>query len=550
MLMALLLPDPCDRHCPTEFKVEARPLLEKLRGKVGAKDRDLRDALLRFIGDFADWDNSGHPAYLEVGRGLVKAAHPEETPLVVDPFAGGGSIPIEALRLGCETFASDLNPLACLINKVMLEVIPREGQDFAERFDIALDHVKSEAEKELRDLYPCDTDGARPIAYLWARTVRCEQPSCGVEIPIFKSPWLSKKGSKRAKFFKEAPDGGCVAILLDSPQRGPIRFRIALGQGSETARPGYLPLRATKASGNNSNVLCPCCNKVLKGDRVMAQLTVQRGGADTVVDDSGRRTGGASLLCVVTVRDGTSGKHFRLGTTQDYLTVAKAIQRLALSSHDTPEGRLNPTRPSPNARGLSCTTRYGVMQFADLFTTRQRVALTTLAKHINEMVERERRDDPRIYGLILALGRCIDQSSAQVRWISNIEAIASSFPRQALQMTWDFVESVPIGEHSANFGAAGEWVRKVIEMQSRCLTSPGQCQQADARKVPLPDGAASTFFTDPPYYDAVPYADLADFFLSHLKPAFSGTALRRYEFDNTDGLSPKAQECVWNRLTL
>ena len=104
MLLALLLPDPCDPHCPEGFKEKARGLLPKVQGTAGPKDEDLRHALLKFIGDFANWDFSTNPAYLEVSRGLVKAAHGEEPPLVVDPFAGGGSIPLEALRLGCETF--------------------------------------------------------------------------------------------------------------------------------------------------------------------------------------------------------------------------------------------------------------------------------------------------------------------------------------------------------------------------------------------------------------------------------------------------------------
>ena len=132
MLLGLLLPDPCDEHCPAEFKTTARKLLPKTEGTVGPKDLDLRKKLLGFIGDFANWDLSSNAVYLEVSRGLVKAAHPEETPLVVDPFAGGGSIPLEALRLGCETFASDLNPVACLILKVMLEDIPRHGPELAE----------------------------------------------------------------------------------------------------------------------------------------------------------------------------------------------------------------------------------------------------------------------------------------------------------------------------------------------------------------------------------------------------------------------------------
>ncbi len=128
MLLGLLLPDPCDKHCPEDFKTKARSLLPRVQGTFGSNDIALRQALLKFIGDFANWDLSSNQSYLEVSRGLVKAAHPEETPLVADPFAGGGSIPLEALRLGCEAFASDLNPVACLIQKAILEDIPRWGR--------------------------------------------------------------------------------------------------------------------------------------------------------------------------------------------------------------------------------------------------------------------------------------------------------------------------------------------------------------------------------------------------------------------------------------
>ncbi len=117
MLLGLLLPDPCDEHCPADFKKKARELLPQVVGKVGQKDEDLRQALLKFIGDFANWDRSADRTYLEISRGLVKAAHGKTPPLVVDPFAGGGSIPLEALRVGCEAFASDLNPVACFIWK-------------------------------------------------------------------------------------------------------------------------------------------------------------------------------------------------------------------------------------------------------------------------------------------------------------------------------------------------------------------------------------------------------------------------------------------------
>jgi hypothetical protein len=119
MLLALLLPDPCDDNCPEEFKESARELLQKVQGQPGPENIHLRGALLKFIGDFSNWELASNPRYLEVGRGVVKAAQGEEMPLIVDPFAGGGSIRLEALRFGCEAFASDLNPVACLILKVM-----------------------------------------------------------------------------------------------------------------------------------------------------------------------------------------------------------------------------------------------------------------------------------------------------------------------------------------------------------------------------------------------------------------------------------------------
>lgn len=151
MLLGLLLPDPCDEHCPEDFKIKARQFLPKVQGQVGPNDQDLQQALLKFIGDFANWNLSSDRTYLEVSRGLVKAAHSEELPLVVDPFAGGGSIPLEALRLGCEAFASDLNPVACLILKVLLEDIPRHGPELAEELRRVGAEIKKVAKKELAD---------------------------------------------------------------------------------------------------------------------------------------------------------------------------------------------------------------------------------------------------------------------------------------------------------------------------------------------------------------------------------------------------------------
>ena len=197
MLIALMLPDPCDQACPDEFRVAARTALAKTWHKLGPENEDLRAALLKFIADFANWDRSSDPTYVETARALVKAAHPEETPSVVDPFAGGGSIPLEALRVGCDAYASDLNPVACVILKVMLEDIPRHGKELASELREAGATVKVAVEKELAEFYPPDKDGATPIVYLWARTVRCETPNCGAEIPLVRSFWLAKRANRR-----------------------------------------------------------------------------------------------------------------------------------------------------------------------------------------------------------------------------------------------------------------------------------------------------------------------------------------------------------------
>jgi putative DNA methylase len=219
MLLALLLPDPCDPLCPPDFKRNARKILRPVPGGVGISDEDLREALLHFIGDFADWDYSANATFLEAGRRLVKAAHPNETPLVVDPFAGGGSIPLEALRLGCDAFASDLNPVACLNLKVLLEDIPRHKLGLADELRRVGAEINAAVEKELAQFYPDDPGGARPIAYLWSRTVRCEAPNCGAEIPLVRSFWLSKKSRKALRCAVRRPKNAppCLAFEIFTP---------------------------------------------------------------------------------------------------------------------------------------------------------------------------------------------------------------------------------------------------------------------------------------------------------------------------------------------
>ena len=311
MLLALLLPDPCDEHCPEAFKQEAREILKAVQ-QPPESDAELRKALLKFIGDFANWDLAANPTYLAVSRELVRAAHGEEPPLVVDPFAGGGSIPLEALRLGCEAFASDLNPVACLILKVMLEDIPRHGPGLAEELRKVGGGIKTAAEKELADLYPTDPDGATPIAYLWARTVRCEAPNCGAEIPLMRSLWLCKKPKR-----KRALRANVVRPKGRLPR---IEFEVFEPKADKDVHAGTV----TRAKAS-----CLCCGIVLPPERVRAQLSEQCGGADVIFNDRGKRIGGARMTAVVTLKPGETGRHYRLPTNVDYTAVHEAHSRLA-----------------------------------------------------------------------------------------------------------------------------------------------------------------------------------------------------------------------------
>jgi putative DNA methylase len=549
VLLALLWPDPCHPLCPTEFKAEARKLLPQVGGcHPGTTDEDLRKALLRFIADFANWDNAAQRTHLEVSRALVKAAHGEEPPLVVDPFGGGGSIPLEALRLGCEAFASDLNPVACLILKVMLEDIPRHGPTLAEELRSVGAEIKRQAKKELADLYPKDPDGATPIAYLWARTVRCESPNCGAEIPVFKSPWLSKKGASKARYFRERPEGPCVVLLVDShPLGGPVRLRIARGDGSDDQRPGFIELTATKAKGNNANVICPCCGSVLPGNkknpRTSAQLAAQHGGADVVFDAKGRRTGGAQMLGVVMVRPGEPGRHYRLPTESDYGAVRKAQARVARILEDWERGGKAgvcpvPDEPLPPIGTLGFRVqRYGMLQWGDLFTARQKAVLVWL----RDELRRTRSGDCEAL-LACALSRVSMSGMSCTRWNAVAEKMQHTFGRQALPIVWDFAEVVVTADAPGNWKSGYELISEVIET-SRSYGA-GQAQQADATEHPLPDDTAHVWFTDPPYYDAVPYADLSDFFLVWLKRALPQHPLLVDPFDPTNPLTPKQREAV------
>jgi len=751
MLLGLLLPDPCDPHCPPEFKERAaQALLEtpawntpRMNEQVRS-DAGLRQALLKFIGDAANWDVANNRDYTGVARELVRAAHTGETPLVVDPFAGGGSIPLEALRLGCETFASDLNPVACLILKVMLEDIPRHGPALAEELRKVGGEIKVAAEKELAEFYPKDPDGATPIAYLWARTVRCESPNCGAEIPLMRSFWLCKKPNrKRALRYKivqqsgtgfqpvnpwKAPDlsttrrnlphmeaGGATyfvtfrcrkdlemppeareavlsairhwdgkRISLDAAvvmqdhahamfritdesrlgeilhsiksfsasqvnklqnRMGPfwldenfdhiVRHAAEWDQKFEYIRQNPVKKELVAASEDypflypkihrqdacatvefeifepkseqdvpggtvtRAKATCLCCGAVLPPVRVRAQLAAQRGGADVIFDDrqdacptskakaSGAgfqpvKFGGARMLAVVTLQpSGTGfqpvekGRHYRLPTERDYEAVWQAQQRVKaiLEEWEYRTGQVTgkmpvpqkelcpvPDEPTPAGGGSGAgrafsVQRYGMLQWGDLFTARQKVALVTLVAQASSLQnQNEVGTIPGLHeavrlAMAVVVNRMADGNSSLSSWLSSREEVKHAFARQALPMVWDFAEVDLKSEATRSWTGALGWVTRVIEAWPGSVMDGRQdagatVQPADATEHPLPDDAATIWFTDPPYYDAVPYADLSDFFFVWLKRALLGHPLLRDPFDQANPLTPKTREAV------
>jgi adenine-specific DNA methylase len=540
MLLALLLPDPADSACPQEFKAKARAALRRpLPQPKGASDADLRQALLRFIADFANWDAAAEPVYLEAARALVRAAHGDEPPLVVDPFAGGGSIPLEALRLGCEAFASDLNPVACLILKVLLEDIPRHGPALAGELRSAGAEIREAAEKELAEFYPTDPDGARPIAYLWARTVRCESSGCGAEIPLVRSFWLSKK--------KHRPRA--LRYRVERPKGRPpeIAFEVFEPRSDSDVPRGTV---------SRAKAACPACQIVLSPERVRAQLSAQHGGADVVFDGGGHRTGGARLLAVVTLQDEERGRRYRLPSDADYQAVWRAREALERRAREPLPGGLSrvPEEPLPPIGTLGFRVqRYGMLRWGDLFSARQKLALVTGLEVLGQLASQDFlvRSASLENVLALAFGRWTSYMNAQCMWVSaaKMEAVSNIYSRHALPMVWDFGEISPLADVSGAFGSAIDWVGLVAQ-EGRSILLGAQVHLADAGESPLADHSASVWFTDPPYYDAVPYADLSDFFFVWLRRVLAGHPLLRDPFDRQNQLTPKEREAVQDETRL
>lgn len=535
ILMALILPDPSDHNCPEIFKERARGiLLNKVGRPIGwketiASDLGLRKIILEFIAGFSNWNKAADPNYLNVSRELVKAAYDDEVPLVVDPFAGGGSIPVEALRIGCEVFASDLNPVACMILKVMLRDSPYHGQELAEELRNLGAEIKQRAERDFVDLYPVNSDESMPIAYLWARTVRCESPKCGAEIPLIRSFWLCNKGKRKV----------ALRYHVERPKGSPPRVELEVFEPKSAKEVPAATVVRAKAT-------CLCCNAVLSPERVREQLAAHKGGADVIFDNDGRRIGGARMIAVVTLRPEQKGRFYRLPTDKDYAAVCEAQERVARILDDWERSAKQglcpvPDEPLPPIGTLGFRVqRYGMLQWGDLFTARQKLAHLALA----ELIKKSCPED-LLPAMSLSMGKVLRHCNILSKWHRGSETTAGAFGIQAMPMSWDFPEMHPLAPYAGGLeNSLCDLISAILSIVKWSQSKRGETEIADATDHLLPDESAGIWFTDPPYYDAIPYSDLSDFFLVWLKRVMPDYPLLHDPFEPANPLSPKTAEIV------
>lgn len=525
VLFAQLVDDPSSH--PDRFPTEEAQRVE-------------RERLHGIIERLVVWENVRDERLLAEARAEIMASTDGNPPPILDPFAGGGTIPLEAQRLGLEAHASDLNPVAVLINKALIEIPPRfRGQapvhpdlqgglvSYQGAEGLAADvraygqWMRDEAERRIGHLYPKaqlpDGGEATVIAWIWARTVACPNPACGIEMPLVRSWWLGKKKGKEAYV---------VPSVVSDPSH-PSGQRVAFEIGHDVSGP----------EGEDG--------------------TVGRRGAACIACDA--------AVSLSYIR--SEGRSRRLGTQLMSIVAAGDRQRIYLPPLHGHAVAADVDAPMDSVSGsigyyprdLKAPT-YGLTEFADLFTNRQLVALTTFSDLVAEARELV-LSDARAAGMPdgerlelggsraaayadavatyvgLGLSRAADRSSTISSWDSSASKVRNTFGRQAIPMTWDFAESAPFSNSTGNFLSQINWTAEALEHvpASRSAT----VEQADAASRSREGLVLST---DPPYYDNIGYSDLSDFFYVWLR-----RSLRPIHPDLLSTmLVPKAEELVAN----
>ena len=464
---------------------------------------------------------------IEEARKDILKANNGKPPKVLDPFAGGGAITLEALRLGCETYSNDYNPVAVLIQKCTLEypqkygkpfkiknnpstlfpeIIKQKTLDFDSKtvpnrllYDVEKwsKWVLKEVKKEIGGFYPHEPDGSMPVGYIWARTIPCQNPSCGAEIPLMRQFWLAKKKNKNV-------------VLFPYIEEKEVKFKI-VGDDYEKIPLGFNPTQGTVARAIS---ICPVCGAVIdaKTTRKLFQ----------------ERRAGQRMVTVILHHPRKQGKIYRIAKEED-LEVFRKTEKCLEEKRTKLMGERGfdpvPDEKIPLMSGVFNVPIYGMHKWGDLFNSRQKLALITFIEKVRlsyhkmakEGYEEEYAKAVMSY-LALGVDRLVDfGSSLCVLNPTGGRGVVHTFGRQALPMVWDYAESNPFLEQGAGWPTAYEKNKKWIEHASQSLKIPVTIFQSSATSLSYPNNFFDAVFTDPPYYFNVPYADLSDFFYVWLK---------------------------------
>ena len=499
----------------------------------------------QFIIELSKWENSLNYRIIEKARKDILEANGGKSLRVLDCFAGGGSIPLEALRLGCETHAVEYNPVAVLILKCTLEYPQKYGKPKDTKNEWGLntqtknplledvkkwgEWVLEEAKKEIGKFYPADEDGSILVGYIWARTIPCQNPACGAEIPLMRQFWLAKKKNKKV-------------ALYPYVEGKEVKFKI-VGDGYEKMPEGFDP---SKGTVSRAIATCPVCGYTV--DANTTRKLFQEGKA------------GQRMVAVVLHKPGTNGKRYRLATEKDleiFKEAEKYLEEKRVKLME--EWGIDPVPDEPLTRvpvtfGVINVWVYGMNTWGDLFNSHQKLALITFTEKVRlayeKMIE-EGYDEEYAKAVVSYLGISInnlaEKNNNVSRWANTKETIAGSFSRQALPMVWDYFES------NVFSGSTGDWLNS-IDYNSKVLSHLSQIPpvqieedekipkvtQASATELPYPDNYFDAVFTDPPYYDNVPYSYLSDFFYVWLKRSIGDLYPELF----MTPLTPKSKEIV------
>ncbi|MCD6083666.1 DUF1156 domain-containing protein [Candidatus Aerophobetes bacterium] len=507
------------------------------------KDDKKLEEKKNFIVELSRWENSLNEEIIGKAREDILKANGGKPPRVLDPFAGGGSIPLEAMRLGCETHAVEYNPVATLILKSTLEYPAKYGKKIRKKIkkDIGEaeietnqlvedvrswgDGVLNEAKKELERYYPVDEDGSIPVGYIWARTVPCQNPACGAEIPLMRQFWLAKKDNKKVSLYP----------YVEGKE---VKFKI-VGDGYEDMPSEFDP---SKGTISRAIATCPVCGSVV--DAKTTRKLFQEGKAKQ------------RMVAVVLHKPGVQGKRYRLATEKDLGVFREAEKHLEEKRKSlTEEWEIDsvPNEEIPivhtiTQRPFAPRENYGFMTWGDLFNSRQKLALITFTEKVRQaykkMIEEgydEEYAKAVVTYLALVLSRLVQAEASLCKWLPQWELMGIVFSMQALPMIWDYFELNPLKNIIFGYRRFIDKTCVTLSLLSEVspTTLPG-CYQSSATELPYPDEYFDAVFTDPPYYDNVPYSYLSDFFYVWLKRSVGDLYPELF----MTPLTPKSKEIV------